>query len=88
MGTDWGQKRYCDSSRRGEWHHFATRKQSLIVFFVFASLSPALAETAVNIGYSCRLLDPDTRLLEWQELRLAMIKIHKYTHVHTLTPSH
>ncbi|GLD50366.1 phospholipid-transporting ATPase IC-like protein [Lates japonicus] len=26
-------------------------------------------ETAVNIGYSCRLLDPDTRLLEWQELR-------------------
>uniref|UniRef100_A0A8D3AGP4 Phospholipid-transporting ATPase n=1 Tax=Scophthalmus maximus TaxID=52904 RepID=A0A8D3AGP4_SCOMX len=28
-------------------------------------------ETAVNIGYSCKLLDPDTRLLEWQELRLA-----------------
>uniref|UniRef100_A0A3B4YMF5 Phospholipid-transporting ATPase n=1 Tax=Seriola lalandi dorsalis TaxID=1841481 RepID=A0A3B4YMF5_SERLL len=27
-------------------------------------------ETAVNIGYSCKLLDPDTRLLEWQELRL------------------
>nr|XP_020479880.1 phospholipid-transporting ATPase IC-like [Monopterus albus] len=26
-------------------------------------------ETAVNIGYSCKLLDPDTRLLEWQELR-------------------
>ncbi|XP_076582000.1 phospholipid-transporting ATPase IC [Chaetodon auriga] len=26
-------------------------------------------ETAVNIGYSCELLDPDTRLLEWQELR-------------------
>ncbi|XP_056132853.1 phospholipid-transporting ATPase IC [Lampris incognitus] len=28
-------------------------------------------ETAVNIGYSCKLLDPDTRLLEGQELRLA-----------------
>ncbi|XP_029356232.1 phospholipid-transporting ATPase IC isoform X2 [Echeneis naucrates] len=26
-------------------------------------------ETAVNIGYSCKLLDPDTRLLEWKELR-------------------
>ncbi|KAM3619285.1 uncharacterized protein V6R79_005496 [Siganus canaliculatus] len=26
-------------------------------------------ETAVNIGYSCKLLDLDTRLLEWQELR-------------------
>ncbi|XP_017262394.1 phospholipid-transporting ATPase IC [Kryptolebias marmoratus] len=26
-------------------------------------------ETAVNIGYSCRLLDPETRLLDWQELR-------------------
>ncbi|XP_047229759.1 phospholipid-transporting ATPase IC [Girardinichthys multiradiatus] len=26
-------------------------------------------ETAVNIGYSCKLLDPDSRLLEWQELR-------------------
>ncbi|XP_034036118.1 phospholipid-transporting ATPase IC isoform X2 [Thalassophryne amazonica] len=26
-------------------------------------------ETAVNIGYSCKLLDSDTRLLEWQELR-------------------
>uniref|UniRef100_A0A3B4XZR1 ATPase phospholipid transporting 8B3 n=1 Tax=Seriola lalandi dorsalis TaxID=1841481 RepID=A0A3B4XZR1_SERLL len=26
-------------------------------------------KTAVNIGYSCKLLDPDTRLLEWQELR-------------------
>ncbi|XP_029939575.1 phospholipid-transporting ATPase IC [Salarias fasciatus] len=26
-------------------------------------------ETAVNIGYSCRLLDPDDRLLEWQDLR-------------------
>uniref|UniRef100_A0A3Q3J0D8 Phospholipid-transporting ATPase n=1 Tax=Monopterus albus TaxID=43700 RepID=A0A3Q3J0D8_MONAL len=25
-------------------------------------------KTAVNIGYSCKLLDPDTRLLEWQEL--------------------
>ncbi|XP_020557922.1 phospholipid-transporting ATPase IC isoform X4 [Oryzias latipes] len=26
-------------------------------------------ETAVNIGYSCKLLDPDARLLEWQDLR-------------------
>ncbi|KAG7239038.1 hypothetical protein INR49_030303 [Caranx melampygus] len=26
-------------------------------------------ETAVNIGYSCKLFDPDTILLEWQELR-------------------
>ncbi|XP_068175342.1 phospholipid-transporting ATPase IC [Antennarius striatus] len=26
-------------------------------------------ETAVNIGYSCKLLDPDATLLEWQELR-------------------
>ncbi|KAM4575510.1 putative phospholipid-transporting ATPase IM [Fundulus diaphanus] len=26
-------------------------------------------ETTVNIGYSCKLLDPDSRLLEWQELR-------------------
>ncbi|XP_047444139.1 phospholipid-transporting ATPase IC [Mugil cephalus] len=26
-------------------------------------------ETAVNIGYSCKLLDPDARLLEWQELK-------------------
>uniref|UniRef100_A0A3Q1G781 ATPase phospholipid transporting 8B3 n=1 Tax=Acanthochromis polyacanthus TaxID=80966 RepID=A0A3Q1G781_9TELE len=25
-------------------------------------------KTAVNIGYSCKLLDPDTRLLGWQEL--------------------
>ncbi|KAM6962998.1 phospholipid-transporting ATPase IC [Aplochiton taeniatus] len=26
-------------------------------------------ETAINIGYSCRLLDPDTRLLDGEELR-------------------
>uniref|UniRef100_A0A8C5H0A6 Phospholipid-transporting ATPase n=1 Tax=Gouania willdenowi TaxID=441366 RepID=A0A8C5H0A6_GOUWI len=26
-------------------------------------------ETAINIGYSCKLLDPEARLLEWQELR-------------------
>ncbi|XP_077440088.1 phospholipid-transporting ATPase IC isoform X2 [Vanacampus margaritifer] len=26
-------------------------------------------ETAVNIGYACKLLDPGVRLLEWQELR-------------------
>nr|XP_061790612.1 phospholipid-transporting ATPase IC-like [Nerophis lumbriciformis] len=26
-------------------------------------------ETAINIGYACKLLDPDTRLLDWQELR-------------------
>ncbi|XP_068599620.1 phospholipid-transporting ATPase IC [Brachionichthys hirsutus] len=26
-------------------------------------------ETAVNIGYACKLLDPDAALLEWQELR-------------------
>uniref|UniRef100_A0AAV2KYX8 Phospholipid-transporting ATPase n=1 Tax=Knipowitschia caucasica TaxID=637954 RepID=A0AAV2KYX8_KNICA len=26
-------------------------------------------ETAVNIGYACKLLDSDTRLLEWHELR-------------------
>uniref|UniRef100_A0A3B5B6U2 Phospholipid-transporting ATPase n=1 Tax=Stegastes partitus TaxID=144197 RepID=A0A3B5B6U2_9TELE len=45
-------------------------------------------ETAVNIGYSCKLLDPDTRLLEWQELRLAMIKINKHTQTDTCTHSH
>lgn len=63
---------------------------------VFSSVFPApsffvLVETAVNIGYSCKLLDPDTRLLEWEELRLAMIKKKKqYTHtlMHTLTQSH
>uniref|UniRef100_A0A3Q4GVI2 ATPase phospholipid transporting 8B3 n=1 Tax=Neolamprologus brichardi TaxID=32507 RepID=A0A3Q4GVI2_NEOBR len=27
-------------------------------------------ETAVNIGYSCKLLDPDSRIVEWDELRL------------------
>ncbi|XP_063322715.1 phospholipid-transporting ATPase IC [Pelmatolapia mariae] len=26
-------------------------------------------ETAVNIGYSCKLLDPDSRIVEWEELR-------------------
>ncbi|XP_039896174.1 phospholipid-transporting ATPase IK isoform X1 [Simochromis diagramma] len=26
-------------------------------------------ETAVNIGYSCKLLDPDSRIVEWDELR-------------------
>uniref|UniRef100_A0A3B5LTS1 Phospholipid-transporting ATPase n=1 Tax=Xiphophorus couchianus TaxID=32473 RepID=A0A3B5LTS1_9TELE len=26
-------------------------------------------KTAVNIGYSCKLLHPESRLLEWQELR-------------------
>lgn len=30
---------------------------------------PVILETAVNIGYSCKLLDPDARLLEWQDLR-------------------
>uniref|UniRef100_A0A3Q1JPH0 Phospholipid-transporting ATPase n=1 Tax=Anabas testudineus TaxID=64144 RepID=A0A3Q1JPH0_ANATE len=40
-------------------------------------------ETAVNVGYSCKLLDTDTRLLEWQELRLALITIHKHTHART-----
>uniref|UniRef100_A0A3B4AMZ7 P-type ATPase C-terminal domain-containing protein n=1 Tax=Periophthalmus magnuspinnatus TaxID=409849 RepID=A0A3B4AMZ7_9GOBI len=29
-------------------------------------------ETAVNIGYACKLLDADTRLLEWHELRFAV----------------
>uniref|UniRef100_A0A3Q3A0G3 Phospholipid-transporting ATPase n=1 Tax=Kryptolebias marmoratus TaxID=37003 RepID=A0A3Q3A0G3_KRYMA len=45
-------------------------------------------ETAVNIGYSCRLLDPETRLLDWQELRFAAGKKKKEklrnTHMHTL----
>lgn len=46
-----------------------------------------LVETAVNIGYACRLLDPDTRLLEWQELRSAMMKnINKSSQ--KLNPSH
>uniref|UniRef100_A0A8C2ZZC9 ATPase phospholipid transporting 8B3 n=1 Tax=Cyclopterus lumpus TaxID=8103 RepID=A0A8C2ZZC9_CYCLU len=44
-------------------------------------------ETAVNIGYSCKLLDPETRLLEWQELRLAMIKKEKI-YAHSCTHSH
>uniref|UniRef100_A0A665WIW5 Phospholipid-transporting ATPase n=1 Tax=Echeneis naucrates TaxID=173247 RepID=A0A665WIW5_ECHNA len=44
-------------------------------------------ETAVNIGYSCKLLDPDTRLLEWKELRLAMTKIREHTHAHNNTIS-
>ncbi|XP_036067626.1 phospholipid-transporting ATPase IC [Oryzias melastigma] len=26
-------------------------------------------ETAINIGYSCELLDPDARLLDWQDVR-------------------
>lgn len=44
-------------------------------FSFFPTLSFfVLVETAVNIGYSCKLLYPDTRLLEWQELRLAMIQ--------------
>ena len=58
----------------------ATWKLSLSVVSLFP------AETAVNIAYSCKLLDPDTRLLEWQELKLAMIQIHKHTH--TLTHKH
>lgn len=59
-------------------------EKSLIAVSVFASLLvfpvPLFlihGETAVNIGYSCKLLDPDTTLLEWQELRLAVIKIHE-----------
>lgn len=94
MGTYWGQKRYCDiycnSRWEWDWHHFECC--IFISHCGFLSLSCSLfsllvlVETAVNIGYSCKLLDPDTRLLEWQELRLAMIKIHKHTH--TLTPAH
>lgn len=45
----------------------------------------------MNIGYSCKLLDPDIRLLEWRQLRWAAIKIpnsrqehsraHKYINI-------
>lgn len=49
---------------------------------------PTLAETAVNIGYSCKLLDPDTRLLEWQELRLSLIKYTQNIHTHMFTHQH
>lgn len=56
---------------------------NLIVISVYFSL---FAETAVNVGYSCKLLDTDTRLLEWQELRLALITIHKHTHARTHQP--
>lgn len=47
---------------------------SFSLSFVFV-----LVETAVNIGYSCKLLDPDTRLLDWQELRLSTMKYRHNT---------
>lgn len=43
---------------------------NLTVSLFLSCFSPiVLSETAVNVGYSCKLLGPDTRLLEWQELR-------------------
>uniref|UniRef100_A0A4W5NJC6 Phospholipid-transporting ATPase n=1 Tax=Hucho hucho TaxID=62062 RepID=A0A4W5NJC6_9TELE len=44
-------------------------------------------ETAVNIGYACRLLDPDTRLLEGDELR-SNIFTHTHRRKHTDTQRH
>lgn len=99
MGTDWGQKRYCDILKQEVgmapfWmlmccSYMNTKSHCGVCLL---SLFPApsffvLVETAVNIGYSCKLLDPDTRLLEWQELRLAMIEILRDTHAHTYTIS-
>lgn len=50
--------------------HTQITSDDLPVSLCFPHFFPiALSETAVNIGYSCKLLDPDTRLLEWQELR-------------------
>lgn len=46
------------------FHAAVTLKSPCFLPFLFVG-----AETAVNIGYSCKLLDPDARLLEWQELR-------------------
>uniref|UniRef100_A0A8B9KUL9 Phospholipid-transporting ATPase n=1 Tax=Astyanax mexicanus TaxID=7994 RepID=A0A8B9KUL9_ASTMX len=31
-------------------------------------------ETAVNVGYACKLMDPDTRLLQGEELSLPLLK--------------
>lgn len=86
MGTDRGQKRYCDILEQdvrmalfSMLYCSYMKTKSHRGFSLFPPLTPAplfvVVETAVNIGYSCRLLDPDTRLLQWQELRLAMIKI-------------
>ncbi|KAL4658946.1 phospholipid-transporting ATPase IC-like [Arapaima gigas] len=44
----------------------ATLRQAGIKVWV---LTGDKRETAVNIGYACRLLDPDTRLLQGEELR-------------------
>ncbi len=84
---------YCNRRHHFESCAVATWKQSLTVVVCLPfPLFPApsffvLVETAVNIGYSCKLLDPETRILEWQELRLAMIKIHKQTRAHPHTIS-
>ncbi|KAJ0065190.1 hypothetical protein NL108_005676, partial [Boleophthalmus pectinirostris] len=40
-------------------------------------------ETAVNIGYACKLLDADTRLLEWHELRFAVKTTQRLAVMHT-----
>uniref|UniRef100_A0A3B4GHE9 Phospholipid-transporting ATPase n=1 Tax=Pundamilia nyererei TaxID=303518 RepID=A0A3B4GHE9_9CICH len=45
-------------------------------------------ETAVNIGYSCKLLDPDSRIVEWDELRLAVLEIHRHIQPHAHTHTH
>lgn len=86
MGTNRGQKRCCDKWTSELiillWLHW--KKTLFFIFFPFF-LPPA--ETAVNIGYSCKLLDADTRLLEWQELRLAMIK-NTQAQTHMYTPWH
>lgn len=74
MGADRRQKRYGDK----EFYKFFSvnlRGKITVDNMLFCPFSLLLlpTETAVNIGYSCKLLDPDSRLLEWQELRFGLI---------------
>uniref|UniRef100_A0A8C9R2G9 Phospholipid-transporting ATPase n=1 Tax=Scleropages formosus TaxID=113540 RepID=A0A8C9R2G9_SCLFO len=55
-----------DRLQEGVPETIATLKQAGIKVWV---LTGDKRETAVNIGYACRLLDPDTQLLQGEELR-------------------
>lgn len=66
-GDKKGDSEPDDPQRHAQKTHLKLCDINASLFSSF--FSTVFSETAVNVGYACKLLDEDTRLLDWQELR-------------------
>lgn len=64
MGADGRQNRCCFGIRISWFQEpKAVNLKKIVAFYLFPT------ETAVNVGYACKLMDPDTTLIQGEELR-------------------